>query len=73
VSVETIIQSRRNLIKCQSQGHLRPKWVVRDMSASPPIATEERTSRHVSNVQQRNSPSSFDHLVGSGKQPRRHD
>ena len=31
-------------------GHSLPKWDVRATSASPLIATEERTSRNVSNV-----------------------
>ncbi len=31
-------------------GQLLPKWVIREMSVLPSIATEERTSRDVSNV-----------------------
>jgi hypothetical protein len=33
-----------------ASGHSLPKWVVRDTSDLPPKATEERTSRDVSNV-----------------------
>src|ERR1700737_3002756 len=32
------------------KGHSLPKWVGRDTSDLPSIATEERTSRNVSNV-----------------------
>ncbi|SRR5216684_6158540 len=39
-----------SVVLASLHGQSLPKWVVRDMSASPPIATEERTSRDVSNV-----------------------
>jgi hypothetical protein len=33
-----------------AMGQSLPKWAIRATSAFPPIATIERTSRHVSNV-----------------------
>jgi hypothetical protein len=49
-------------------GQTLPKWVICDMSAFPLIATEERTSRNVSNVPDSDIGRLFDNLVGSCKQ-----
>ena len=45
-----------------------PKCAIRATSAFPPIATIERTSRHVSNVPRSDIGASFDHLVGGDQQ-----
>jgi hypothetical protein len=44
---KTILRAFRARTFSRSQGQSLPKWVVRDMSALTPIATEERTSRDV--------------------------
>jgi hypothetical protein len=36
--------------QCPKRVQLLPKWLIRGMSVLPPIATEELTSRDVSNV-----------------------
>jgi hypothetical protein len=45
-------------------GQSLPKWAIRATSAFPPIATIERTSRRVSNVQKRKLAGLFDDLFG---------
>ena len=45
----------RTRCSTSAPGRSLPKWVVRATSAYPPIATTERTSRHVSKVPTRDS------------------
>src|SRR5258708_6241036 len=52
-------------------GQSRPKRAVHAMSGIPLIATELRTSGHVSKVPV--TVNSFDHLVGAGQQRRGHN
>src|SRR5258707_11847715 len=49
-------------------GQSRQNWAARAMSGLPPLATELRTSRDVSNVPNSEVAILFDHLVSLGKQ-----
>src|SRR5260370_19658733 len=46
----SLIDVHQSFAECTRWGQCRPKRAVRAMSAISPIATELRTSRHVSNV-----------------------